>query len=59
MQRQEFLGSMRELDWIEGSNILTEYRWSQDRTERYAEIAAEFVRLKVDVVLARADEVIE
>jgi putative ABC transport system substrate-binding protein len=42
---------LRELGWIEGSNILIEYRWSQGRTERYAEIAAEFVRLKVDVVV--------
>jgi ABC-type uncharacterized transport system substrate-binding protein len=42
---------LRELGWIEGSNILIEYRWSQGRTERYAEIAAEFVRLRVDVVV--------
>jgi ABC-type uncharacterized transport system substrate-binding protein len=46
-----FVARLRELGWIEGSNILLEYRWSQGRTERYAEIAAEFVRLKVDVVL--------
>jgi putative ABC transport system substrate-binding protein len=46
-----FVARLRELGWIEGSNILIEYRWSQGRTERYAEIAAEFVRLKVDVVV--------
>jgi putative ABC transport system substrate-binding protein len=46
-----FVMRLRELGWIEGSNILIEYRWSQGRTERYAEIAAEFVRLKVDVVV--------
>jgi putative ABC transport system substrate-binding protein len=46
-----FVTRLRELGWIEGSNILIEYRWSQGRTERYAEIAAEFVRLKVDVVV--------
>jgi putative tryptophan/tyrosine transport system substrate-binding protein len=46
-----FVIRLRELGWIEGSNILIEYRWSQGRTERYAEIAAEFVRLKVDVVV--------
>ena len=45
------MARLRELGWIEGSNILIEYRWSQGRTERYAEIAAEFVRLKVDVVI--------
>jgi putative ABC transport system substrate-binding protein len=46
-----FVARLRELGWIEGSNIRIEYRWSQGRTERYAEIAAEFVRLKVDVVI--------
>jgi putative ABC transport system substrate-binding protein len=42
---------LRELGWIEGSTIAIEYRWSQGRTERYAEIAAEFVRLNVDVIV--------
>jgi|SRR6516165_9166885 hypothetical protein len=35
----------------EGSTIAIEYRWSQGQPERYAEIAAEFVRLKVDVIV--------
>jgi putative tryptophan/tyrosine transport system substrate-binding protein len=43
-----FVARLRELGWIAGSTIAIEYRWSQGRTERYAEIAAEFVRLKVD-----------
>jgi len=46
-----FVAGLRELGWIEGSTIAIEYRWSQGRTERYAEIAAEFVRLKVDVIV--------
>jgi ABC-type uncharacterized transport system substrate-binding protein len=46
-----FVAHLRELGWIEGRNITIEYRWSQGRTERYAEIAAEFVRLKVDVIV--------
>ena len=46
-----FVAHLRELGWIEGSTITIEYRWSQGRTERYAEIAAEFVRLKVDVIV--------
>jgi putative tryptophan/tyrosine transport system substrate-binding protein len=46
-----FVAHMRELGWIEGRTITIEYRWSQGRTERYAEIAAEFVRLKVDVIV--------
>jgi len=46
-----FVARLRELGWIEGSTIAIEYRWSQGRTERYAEIAAEFVRLKVNVIV--------
>jgi putative tryptophan/tyrosine transport system substrate-binding protein len=46
-----FVARLRELGWIEGSSIAIEYRWSQGQTERYAEIAAEFVRLKVDVIV--------
>ena len=46
-----FVARMRELGWIEGRTIAIEYRWSEGRPERYAEIAAEFVRLKVDVIV--------
>ena len=42
---------LAELGWIDGKTIAIEYRWSQGRSERYAEIAAEFVRLKVDVIV--------
>src|ERR1700730_11349600 len=37
--------------WIEGRTIAVEYRWSERRPERMAETAAEFVRLKVDVIV--------
>jgi putative ABC transport system substrate-binding protein len=47
---------LRELGWIEGRSIAIEYRWGEGRAERYAEIAAEFVRLKVDVILAGGTE---
>jgi putative tryptophan/tyrosine transport system substrate-binding protein len=46
-----FVAHLRELGWIENRNVTIEYRWSEGRTERYAEIAAEFVRLKVDVIV--------
>jgi putative tryptophan/tyrosine transport system substrate-binding protein len=46
-----FVSRLRELGWIEGKTVAIEYRWSQGRSERYAEIAAEFVRLKVDVIV--------
>jgi putative ABC transport system substrate-binding protein len=40
-----------ELGWIDGHTVAIEYRWAQGRTERAAEIASEFVRLKVDVIV--------
>src|SRR6516162_473117 len=46
-----FLQRLRELGWTDGRNIVIEYRWGEGRTERFAEIAAEFVRLKVDLIL--------
>jgi putative ABC transport system substrate-binding protein len=42
---------LRELGWIEGRTVAIEYRWSEGRAERYAEIAAEFVQQKVDVIV--------
>jgi putative ABC transport system substrate-binding protein len=45
-----FVQRLRELGWIEGRNVAIEVRWSEGRNERYAEIAAEFVRLKVEVI---------
>ena len=42
---------LRELGWVEGRTVAIEYRWAEGRSERYAEIAAEFVRLKVNVIL--------
>jgi len=46
-----FVARLRELGWIENRTIAIEYRWSEGRTERYAEIADEFVHLKVDVIV--------
>jgi putative ABC transport system substrate-binding protein len=46
-----FVQRLRELGWIEGRNVAIEYRWAEGRNERSAEIAAEFVRLKVDVIV--------
>jgi putative ABC transport system substrate-binding protein len=42
---------LRELGWIEGRTVAIEYRWAEGRTERFDEIAAEFVRRKVDVIV--------
>ena len=49
-----FVQRLRELGWIEGRTVAIEYRWAEGRSERYAEIAAEFVRLKVDVIVTQA-----
>jgi putative tryptophan/tyrosine transport system substrate-binding protein len=46
-----FVQRLRELGWIEGRTVAIEYRWGEGRPERYAEIAAEFVRLKVDAIV--------
>src|SRR4029079_19334003 len=42
---------LRELGWIEGRHVAIEYRWADGRSERFAEIAAEFVRQNVDLIL--------
>ena len=42
---------LHELGWIEGRTVAIEYRWAEGRTERFDEIAAEFVRRKVDVIV--------
>jgi putative ABC transport system substrate-binding protein len=46
-----FVQRLRQLGWIEGRTIAIESRWGEGRNERFAEIAAEFVRLKVDVIV--------
>ena len=46
-----FVQRLRELGWIEDRTVAMEIRWAEGRGERYAEIAAEFVQLKVDAIL--------
>jgi putative tryptophan/tyrosine transport system substrate-binding protein len=43
---------LRDLGWIDGRTVAIEYRWAEGRSERLVEIASEFVRLRVDVILA-------
>jgi putative tryptophan/tyrosine transport system substrate-binding protein len=47
-----FEAQLRALGYMPGENILLEYRWAEGRTERLHGLAAEFVRLKVDVIIA-------
>src|SRR6516164_8517098 len=46
-----FVQRLRELGWIDGRNLAIEYRWGEGRDERFAQIAAEFVRLNVDIIV--------
>jgi len=46
-----FVQRLGELGWIDGRTVALEFRWAEGRNERFDEIAAEFVRLKVDVIL--------
>ena len=53
-QRQRtaaFVRRLDELGWSDGRNVAIAYRWAEGRNERYSELAAEFVRLKVDVII--------
>ena len=52
-----FVERLRQLGWIEGRTIAIDYRWSEGRSERVAEIAAEFVQLKVDVIVTSGSAV--
>src|SRR5262245_66557280 len=45
---------LRELGWSEGRSIAIEYRWAEGRSDRLVEIAADFVRLKVNVIVTYA-----
>jgi len=53
-----FVQRLRELGWIEGRTIAIEYRWAEGRSARANEIAAEFVRLKVDVIVTHSAELV-
>jgi putative ABC transport system substrate-binding protein len=46
-----FVQRLRELGWIEGRTVAIAYRWAEGRNERFAEIAAEFVRMNVNVIV--------
>jgi len=50
---EAFWQEMRKLGWIEGKNITIEYRFAEQKFERLPELAAELVRLKVDLIVVR------
>jgi putative tryptophan/tyrosine transport system substrate-binding protein len=48
---EAFLGEMRALGYVEGQNFVMEYRWAEGQFERFPDLVAELVRLKVDVLI--------
>ena len=51
---EAFLRALRELGWVEGQNLIIEYRWAEGKVERLPDLAAELVRRKVDLIVAPA-----
>jgi len=51
-QDQAFHDGLRQFGYVEGKNIVVERRWAYARADRFPELAAELVRLKVDVIVA-------
>ena len=47
-----FRQRLRELGWVEGQNIVIDYRYAEDRVDRLPDLAAELVRLKVDLIVS-------
>src|SRR5438093_6605376 len=50
---EAFRQELSKLGWIEGKNITIEYRFAEQKNERLPELAAELVRLKVDLIVVR------
>jgi putative ABC transport system substrate-binding protein len=54
---ESFQQRLRELGWIDGATVAIVYRWADGKSDRFAEIATEFVGLKVDVILTAGSAV--
>src|SRR5207244_10770844 len=53
-----FVQRLRGLGWIEGRSVAIDYRWAEEKKERFDEIAAEFVRLNVDVIVTSGTPIV-
>src|SRR5437870_9264932 len=51
-----FRQGLRELGWVEGQNIVIDYRYAEDRVDRLPDLAAELVRLKVDLIVSEGTQ---
>jgi putative tryptophan/tyrosine transport system substrate-binding protein len=52
LRTNAFVQRLGELGWIDGQTVAIEYRWAESRTERFPEVAADLVRLRVDTIVA-------
>src|SRR5215831_4821579 len=51
-----FRQGLRELGWVEGQNIVIDYRYAEGRFDRLPDLAAELVRLKVDIIVSEGTQ---
>src|SRR5215510_4121181 len=49
---EAFRQGLRELGYVEGKNIVIEWRWAEGKPDRLPDLAAELVRLKVDILIS-------
>jgi putative tryptophan/tyrosine transport system substrate-binding protein len=52
LRTDAFVQRLGELGWIDGQTVAIEYRWAESQSERFPEIAADLVRLRVDIIVA-------
>ena len=58
-QEEEFLQGLRDLGYVDGKNIIIEYRWAAGKADRLPALAEELVRLKVDLIAARTTPAVQ
>jgi putative ABC transport system substrate-binding protein len=58
-QEKEFLQGLRDLGYVEGQNIIMEYRWAGGKVDRLPALADELVQLKVDIIAVRTTPVVQ
>jgi len=56
---ESFRRGLHDLGWVEGQNVVFEYRWGEGRYDRFQELAEELVRLKVDIIVAPSSVYVE
>lgn len=56
---EAFVQGLRDLGWVDGQNIIIEYRWAANKAENLAALAEELVALKVDLIVAQATPAVQ